>query len=104
MIDAGSLDSRVTIYGATMTRSSTGVEKSTFAPIATVWAARKSLNLRETTRMAGLTEAAERKFEIRYRPGITTAHQIEFAEQRYAIVAVDELGNREGLALLVRAI
>lgn len=104
MIDAGSLDTRVTIHGATKTRSSTGVEKSTFAAIASVWAARQALNLRETTRMAGVTEAAERKFVIRYRAGVTTANQIECEGQHYAIVAVNELGRREGLALLVRAI
>ncbi len=104
MIDAGSLDRRVTIFGSTKTRSPTGVEKSAFAPIATVWACLEGLNLRETTRMAGTDEAAEAKFVIRYRPGITTANQIECDGTKYAVVAVDEMPRREGLKLLVRAI
>jgi SPP1 family predicted phage head-tail adaptor len=104
MIDAGSLDRRITILGSTKTRSPTGVEKSAFAPIATVWAGREALNLRETTRMAGTDEAAEAKFVIRHSPGITTANQIECDGQHYAIVGVDEMPRREGLKLLVRAI
>lgn len=104
MIDAGSLDCRVRVMGATTTKSATGVEKTTFGVVATVWAARQALNLRESTRMAGTSEAIERKFVIRYRDGVSTANQIEYEDQRFAIIAVDELGRREGLALIVRAI
>jgi SPP1 family predicted phage head-tail adaptor len=104
VISAGSLNRSIAIYGPVTTRSATGTERSSFAKLATTWAERKSLSLKDATRAAGMEQSAEAKFVIRYRQGITTSMQVECEGQRYSVEAVDEIGNREGLALLVRAI
>ena len=104
MIAAGSLNRSLSIYCQAPTRSPTGAETSAWVKLTTTWAAQKSLTLKETTRMAGVAEAAEAKFEVRYRTGIDTTMQVECGGRRFSIIAVNEIGNREGLALLVRAI
>lgn len=104
MIAAGSLNRSIAIYGPVTVRSPTGTESSSFIRLVTTWAERKSLSLKDATRAAGMEQSAEAKFVIRYRQGITTSMQIECDGQRYSVEAVDEIGNREGLALLVRAI
>ena len=104
MIPAGTLDRRLTIYASTSSRSTTGVEKATWSAVATVWAARKSLSLADASRMAGRDDSAEAKFIIRYRDGLNTSAQIECEGRRYVVLSVDDLGRRDCLALLVRAI
>jgi SPP1 family predicted phage head-tail adaptor len=104
VIGAGSLNRALAIYVPTTVRSPTGVEKNTFAKLTTTWAERRSLSLKDATRAAGTDQSAEAKFVIRYRQGIDTSIQVECEGQRYSVEAVDEIGNREGLALLVRAI
>lgn len=104
MIRAGSLDRRLTLYRAVETQSDTGTTSTGWRGGGTVWAARESLNLREATRAAGMTDAIEAKFVIRWRADVTTSIEVACDGCRYAVVAVEELGNREGLALLVRAI
>ena len=104
MIEAGKLNRRLTIYQAVIARSSTGVETTTWQALATVWAERASLFLREVNRMAGLADAAEAKFVIRYRSDVQIGAEVACDGRRYTVVSVEEIGNREGLALLVRAI
>ncbi|MCI1143248.1 phage head closure protein [Sphingomonas sp. WKB10] len=104
MIQAGKLNRQLTLYRPVKQRSRTGAETQTWSNVATVWAERQSLNLREVNRMAGIAEAQEAKFVIRYRPDVTTSFEVACDKRRYSVVAVDEVGNREGLALLVRAI
>lgn len=103
MIEAGKLNRRLTIYQAVIARSSTGVETTTWQALATVWAERASLFLREVNRMAGLADAAEAKFVIRYRSSMTfaanegvTLNQEEGltrARARYAMVTVIATGT-----------
>lgn len=104
MIAAGKMNRQVTLYAPTSSRSATGTEKSTFTKVATVWGERASLFLREATRMAGLAEGAEAKLIIRFRTDVATGWQVECDKRRYTVVSVEDIGNREGLALLVRAI
>jgi SPP1 family predicted phage head-tail adaptor len=104
VIAAGKLNRQLSLFAPSRITSDTGTETTAWRRIATVWGARESLLLREVTRMAGMTEAAEAKFVIRYRAGVTTEYQIECEKRRYSVFSVEEIGNREGLALLVRAI
>lgn len=104
MIAAGKLNQRVTIYKPIRARSTTGSETAALALVATVWAERASLLLREATRMAGIADAHEAKFVIRYRTDVQVGHTVEHDKHRFTVVSVEEIGNREGLALLVRAI
>jgi SPP1 family predicted phage head-tail adaptor len=104
VIAAGKLNRQLTLYTPVTEQSATGAETQVWRKVATVWAARQSLNLREVNRMAGIAEAQEAKFVIRYRADVTTAWEVECGNRRYSVVAVDVTGNNEGLALLVRAI
>lgn len=104
MIPAGSLDRRLTIHSGSVVRSASGNEKYTWTVLATVWAGQQRLSIADSNRMAGRDDGAEAKFVIRYRTDLTTSCQIECEGRRWVIVSIDELGRREGLALLVRAI
>ncbi|SEM40688.1 phage head-tail adaptor, putative, SPP1 family [Sphingomonas gellani] len=104
MIDAGALNRRLTLYRPVETVSDTGTTKIGWRSGGTVWAAQESLNLREATRAAGMTDAIEAKFRIRWRQDVTASMEVACGDRRYSVVQVEELGNREGLALLVRAI
>lgn len=104
MIAAGKLNRRITIYKPTRSRSTTGSETDALTLVATVWAQRASLLLREATRMAGLSDAEEAKFIIRYRADVQVGYSVESEKRRYTVVSVEEISNREGLTLLVRAI
>lgn len=104
MIAAGKLNRRLTIYKPVRSRSATGTEKATLSRVGTVWTERASLLLREATRMAGLSDAQEAKFIIRYRADVQAGYSVEFEKRRFTVVYVEEIGNREALALLVRAI
>lgn len=104
MIPAGSLRHRITIWTPSTSANEVGEQLSSWASIGSVWAARTSLKLVEVNRMAGLDQVAEAKFRIRWRTGLTTANEIEHDGQRYSVVSVEEVGNREGLDLFVRAV
>lgn len=104
MIQAGKLNRQLTLYAPSKQRSPTGAEIAGWRSVATVWAARETLSLREVNRLAGIAEAQEAKFVIRYRADVTTSFEVACDKRRYSVVAVDEMGNREGLTLLVRAI
>jgi SPP1 family predicted phage head-tail adaptor len=104
VIEAGKLNRQLTLFSPVKERSPTGAETQVWKKVATVWAARQSLSLREVNRMAGIAEAQEAKFVIRYRVDVTTAWEVQSDKRRYSVVAVDEMGNCEGLTLLVRAI
>lgn len=104
MIAAGKLNRRLAIYKPVRSRSTTGTEKTALFRVATVWAERASLLLREATRMSGLSDAQEAKFIIRYRADVQVGYSVEYEKRRFTVVSVEEIGNREGLALLVRAI
>ena len=104
MIEAGKLNRQLTLFAPIKQRSPTGAEIEAWRKVATVSAARQSLSLRDVNRMAGIAEAQEAKFVIRYRTDVTTSFEVTCDKRRYSVVAVDEMGNREGLTLLVRAI
>lgn len=104
MIAAGKLNRRLTLYRDTETRSETGTTTTGWNEAGSVWAALESLNLRESTRAAGMTDAIVAKFVIRWREGVTTSMEVSCDNQRYAVIQVEEIGRRDGLALLVRAV
>ena len=104
MIAAGSLNRRLTLYAPVVQRSDTGTEKTAWRTQGTVWAAQENLSLREIERTSGLTSVAEAKFVIRYRPGITEQFEVVCEKRRYSVIAVEQIGLREGLRLLVKAV
>lgn len=104
MIFAGALRYRIQLLSPAVTTNSVGEEETTWNVLHTVWAARKSLTLREVNRMAGTTEAAEVKFEIRYQDGINTGMRLEHDGVHFGITGAEEIGNREGLTLFARRV
>ena len=104
MIAAGKLNRRLTLYRATETRSETGTTTNGWNEAGSSWAALESLNLRESTRAAGMTDTIEAKFVMRWRENVTTSMEVACDNHRYAVIQVEEIGQREGLALLVRAV
>ncbi len=104
MIAAGSLNRRLTLYAPVTKRSETGTEKPGWRTSGTVWAAQETLSLREIERTSGLASAAEAKFVIRYRQGITELFEVVCEKRRYSVIAVEEIGLHEGLRLLVKAV
>lgn len=103
MIAAGSFNRRVTLFQQIETRNSVAETVSSWTTLASVWGQRSQLLLREVNRMAGTGSDADAKFLIRYRQDVTVDMEIACEGHRYAIVAVDEIGNREALSLIVRA-
>lgn len=104
MIPAGTLNRRLTIFRMEESRSSTGAPVATPKRLATVYAAREALQLRDVNRAAGLAQGVDAKFVIRWRNGIDITCQVECEGQTFQVVGVDERGFRQGLVLLARAI
>ena len=104
MIPAGSLNHRITIWAATSSVNEVGEQIDSWSAITSVWAARSALKLVEVNRMAGLDQAAEIKFRVRYRADLTTKMEVEHGGKRFRITSVEEVGNREGLDLFVRSV
>lgn len=104
MIQAGSLNRRLAIYAPADTTSDTGAVKMGRRKQGEVWASLDGLTVKDSNRMAGRVEAAEARFTIRYLAGINTLNEVVCNKRRYSVVEVEEIGLREGLKLLVRAI
>lgn len=99
---AGDLDRTIEIQTFTTTTDGVGKEKKNWTPLYTVRA--KVTPVRGEERFAALqnTAAAEVKFKIRYREDISTLNRIVYEGRTYDIVAVMELGRREGIELMAR--
>lgn len=102
-MDAGALNRRITLYRPATTTNSVGEETSTYRPFRTVWAATRTILLREATRLAGLSQSAEIKFEIRYLAGLDTGMALDYQGKRYEITSVEEAQDRASLMLFVRS-
>jgi SPP1 family predicted phage head-tail adaptor len=102
-MDAGALNRRITIQKAVTASNSVGEDINTFSPVATVWAAPRAILLREATRLAGLSQSAEIKFEIRYRAGLDTGMALDYQGKQYEITSVEETPDRSGLLLFARS-
>lgn len=104
MIEAGKLDRRLALLAPVTIVDESGEERSSWETLATVFAERRSLNLRDINRGAGTGTAVEAKFIIRYRGGLDTTMRVRCDGQEFEVVAVELLGRREGLELLARAV
>lgn len=96
---AGSLDRKIVIQRAVKTKLPSGHEKEDWETLHEVWA--QVLPIRGEERHVAMqtTAAAETKFKIRYREGITPLDRLLYEDKQYDITAVIELGRREGLEL-----
>jgi len=103
-MNAGKLRHRVTILTTSATTNDIGeVVEDSPVPLATVWAAKWQLTMKDVTRAAGQTAQAEAKFLIRYRDNITTSMTVQHKGKTYAITGLEEYEDGQGLFLMVRS-
>jgi SPP1 family predicted phage head-tail adaptor len=102
MIDAGSRDRRITLHKRSVARSPTGAEVVTYAPHCRLWAAVRDRTGRERN-ASGQGDALswDAKVTVLYSAAIDAKDRIEYRNQLHDIVALTELGRREGLELLI---
>jgi len=101
---AGDLKHRVTILTSSSTTNDIGeVVEGTPVTVATVWAAKWQLTVKDITRAAAQVAQAEAKFLIRYRDDITTSMTVQHKGKTYAITGLEEYEDGHGLFLMVRS-
>lgn len=100
---AGKLDRRIVIQGLTVTQDDYGGEVDAWATLATVWAQWLPGAGSERFTAASVYAEAHGRFRIRWRSDVTTKHRVTYDGKEFDILAVDEIGRREGLELKVKA-
>ncbi|MEV4934927.1 phage head closure protein [Sphingobium sp. LSP13-1-1.1] len=101
---AGDLKQRITFLSSTTTTNDIGeVVEDAPTEVATVWAAKYQLTVKDITRAAGQSAQAEVKFLIRYRADITTKMIVQHKGVTYAITGLEEYEAGQGLFVMVRS-
>lgn len=103
-MQAGTLDRRITIQALTVTLDDLGGIVETWGDVATVWARFLPGAGREAYNAAAVHATAEARFRLRWRSDVTTVHRVSYDGKSWDILAVDEIGRREGLELKVKAV
>lgn len=96
----GDLDRRIQIMEKTVIQDDFGEEIATWSPIATVYAEKLENNGQERFSTAQFVGKRVCSFQFRWSSavkGTTTLHRIVFDEVEFDIVAVKEIGRREGM-------
>jgi SPP1 family predicted phage head-tail adaptor len=99
MIRSGNLDRRVVIQTSTESQGSTGEVTPSWSTFATVWASRRDTLGSERVRAGAETAMADAVFRIRWLSGVTAKMRLTEGSDVWDIVALAELGRREGLDL-----
>lgn len=98
----GNLDRRITIEQNTPATDSFGEQDASWSELDTVWAEVRTQSGREIFR-AGTQAEADVTFRIRYRSDLTRAMRIIHDGDAYDILAINEIGRREGLEIVGKA-
>lgn len=97
---AGPLDRRVTLQQPVRgTRSAAGDTPITYSTVATVWASKRDIRGREALAGGAPLAEVETMISIRYRSDIRPSWRVVLDGRNYDIVAIAELGRRDGLEL-----
>lgn len=99
---AGRLDRRITIQEQSTSFDDTGGQVMTWTDVATVWAEKVENNGQERFLSEQFIGKTARSFRIRWSETVkvvTTKHRVMFDGVDHDIVAVAELGRREGIRL-----
>lgn len=102
MISAGELDKRVTLQSKSSTRNSFGEQVDGWADLATVWAGKKLLTMKDVARAQGQSNQAEIKFLVRHRSDVTTAMRLTYKGEAYLITELEETLDGTGLFIHAR--
>ncbi len=100
---AGTLDRRVVIERYTTTQDEVGEPVKTYEAVDTIWA--QVLPLRGQERFVAQQEYAEvtTRFRLRHRTDIDEKMRLVHDGDEYDIMAILEIGRREGLEILAKA-
>jgi SPP1 family predicted phage head-tail adaptor len=103
---AGRLDRRITIERYSSTINDLGEEVGTWAPLATVWAAKSDIRDSERFVAQQVNSTITTRFQIRWLSKIADVNakdRLSHGGRLYGIVAVKEIGRREGLEITAAA-
>lgn len=103
---AGKLDRRITIRRATTATNDLGEDVATWGDLATVWASKE--DIRDGERFAAQEVAAHitTRFRVRWSSvtsDVDAKDRIVYQGYEYNVVAVKELGRREGIEITASA-
>jgi SPP1 family predicted phage head-tail adaptor len=100
---AGILDRRVVIESYTTAQDEVGEPVKSYTTLDTVWAQVRPLRGQE--RFVAQQEYAEvtTRFRLRHRTDIDEKMRLVYGGDEYDIVAILEIGRREGLEILAKA-
>ena len=87
-VQAGALNSRVTIKSPTATQDSAGQPIPTWAEVATVWANIRHLNGVESIKAGAESSVVKASIRIRRRPGIDASMRAYHGTSIYSIKAI----------------
>lgn len=104
MLDPGRRDRLVTIEQYALTQDTTGGEVKTYSVFRKAWAQVVPLTARDRNMSGGVHSERESKFLIPYISGIDETMRISYDDLYWEILGIAEIGRREGLELLARAV
>jgi len=103
-VRAGNIDRQVELQSKSVKQDGYGEEIETWTRVATIWAGRKDLRGTEFFAAKQLSAEIACKWIVRYRNDITPyASRLVYEGNTYEVLAVIELGRREGLELMTDA-
>jgi SPP1 family predicted phage head-tail adaptor len=103
---AGFLDRRVVIERAALVTDDFGQDIETWQPIATVWASKADIRDAERVAAQQVGATVTTRFQMRWSSrvrDISPRDRVVHAGDVYQVVAVKELGRREGLEVTATA-
>lgn len=106
-MEAGKLDRRITLLPRLITKDGFNEGVETWpAPGLEVWASYEPVKDAERLRAAEVAATITARFQIRWSPdvsGLSEVDRLSFDGRSFAIVAVKEIGRREGLEISAAA-
>lgn len=99
----GDLNKRMSIQSPTQTADGMGGWTTTYATVATVWAAVWPTSAKETLKAGQTSMEITHRIRIRYRAGVDPSYRILFGTRYFSIMSIINVGERgEWLELLCK--
>ena len=105
-MEAGKLDRRVTLQPRLLTKDGFNADVESWPDGLTVWASYEPVKDGERLRAAETAATITARFQIRWSPdvvGLSEIDRLSFDGRSFDIVAVKEIGRREGLEISATA-
>lgn len=103
---AGNLDRRIVIERATVSHDQFNAPVEVWGTLATVWASKTDVKDGERMRADAVSSEITTRFRIRYSTtvaDVSPKDRVQFDGRIYDIVAVKEIGRREGIEITASA-